>query len=212
MKCQYYWTQAHKDENCNKYHACPKNTNEKCEVIEKQPEVFVKMDRDNIEAYTPKYAVDIIIPYLSKDKVIWAPFSRDEHNFARYLRGKGFTVINTHYNPETKEGYDFLTTNPPVDFDIILDNPPFKNKALYVKRALELGKPFAFFLPFNSFGDNGIPKLFMEYGVEPQMLIPDKRTEFENQKQSGISFKTVYICNGILPKQIIFTKMKKEKI
>lgn len=175
----------------------------------KQPEIFVKMDRENIEAYTPKYAVDIILPYLPKSKVIWAPFSRDEHNFARYLRGKGYTVINTHYNPETKEGYDFLTTNPPVDFDIILDNPPFKNKASYVKRALELGKPFALFLPFNSFGDNGIPSLFMEHNAEPQMLIPDRRTEFENQPQSGISFKTVYICRDILPKQIIFCKLNK---
>jgi hypothetical protein len=54
------------------------------------------MDRENIEAYTPKYAVDLIIPYLSKDKVIWAPFSKNEHNFANYLREKGFTVINTH--------------------------------------------------------------------------------------------------------------------
>lgn len=44
------------------------------------------MDRDNIEAYTPKYAVDIILPYIDKDKTIWSPFSRDEHNFADYLR------------------------------------------------------------------------------------------------------------------------------
>ena len=27
------------------------------------------MDRENIEAYTPKYAVDVIIPYLDKDKM-----------------------------------------------------------------------------------------------------------------------------------------------
>ena len=176
-----------------------------------QPECFRKLNKENIEAYTPKYAVDIIIPYLPKDKVIWAPFSRDEHNFAGYLRGKGYKVVNTHYNPETKVGTDFLTSKPIFHFDIILDNPPFKNKSKYVKRVLEFGVPFALFLPFNSFGDNGIPKLFMEYEAEPQMLIPDRRTEFENQEQSGISFKTIYICRDILPKQIIFCKLNKPR-
>lgn len=171
----------------------------------KQPHIFVSMDRENIEAYTPKYAVDLIIPYLSKDKVIWAPFSKDEHNYANYLREKGFTVINTHI----KNGQDFLTYVPEFHFDIILDNPPFKNKTKFVEKAISYGKPFALFLPLNSFGDNGIPKLFMENNLEPQMLIPDKRTEFENQENRGISFKTVYICSSILPKQIIFAKLKK---
>lgn len=170
---------------------------------------FVKMDRENIEAYTPRYAVGIILPYIPKNKIIWCPFSREEHNFVWYLRELGYTVYNTHFNPETGEGNDFLTYEPDFEFDIILDNPPFKNKTKFVKRAFELGKPFALFLPLNSFGDNGIPNLFIEYGAEPQLLIPDKRTEFGNQEQRGISFKTIYICRDILPKQIIFTKIDK---
>ncbi len=169
---------------------------------------FVGMDKNNIEAYTPKYAVDIILPYILKDKVIWSPFSRNEHNFADYLRDKGYKVINTHYDPETKTGDDFLTFNPTFKFDIILDNPPFKGKTKYVERAMYFNKPFALFLPFNCLGDNGIPNLFIKNNIELQMLVPDKRTEFENQKQKGISFKTIYICRDILPKQIIFTKIK----
>ena len=170
-------------------------------------ERFVSMDKNNIEAYTPKYAVDIILPYISKDKVIWSPFSRDEHNFAGYLRDLGYKVINTHYNPDTGIGKDFLTYEPDFYFDVILDNPPFKGKTKYVEKALNYNKPFALFLPFNSFGDNGIPNAFMEHNVEPQMLIPDKRTEFENQERKGISFKTIYICRDILLKQIIFIKL-----
>lgn len=171
-------------------------------------EKFVKMDRENIEAYTPKNAVDLILPYISKDKVIWAPFSRNEHNFADYLRELGYTVINTHFNPETNEGNNFLDFVPDFNFDIILDNPPFKNKTKYVEKAISYKKPFALFLPFNSFGDNGIPNVFLKNNIEPQMLIPDKRVEFENQIKKGISFKTVYICSGVLPKQIIFCKLK----
>lgn len=171
---------------------------------------FVTMDRNNIEAYTPKYAVDLILPYIPKSKVIWAPFSRNEHNFAGYLRNKGYSVINTHYDPETGKGDNFLSYQPDFHYDVILDNPPFKGKTKYVERAMSFDKPFALFLPFNSFGDNGIPNLYIKHGIEPQMLIPDKRTEFENQPNSGISFKTVYICRDILPKQIIFTKLNKQ--
>lgn len=177
----------------------------------KLPSAFINLNRENIEAYTPKYAVDIILPYISKSSIIWAPFSKDYHNFADYLRMKGYKVINTHYDPVTKEGHDFLSYTPDFHYDIILDNPPFKNKTKYVKKALETGKPFALFLPLHSFSDNGIPKLFMDYKVDPQMLIPDKRTEFENQPNNGISFKTIYICRDILPKQIIFAKIDKKK-
>lgn len=172
-------------------------------------EKFISMDKENIEAYTPRYAVDLILPYISTDQVIWAPFSRDEHHFADYLRSVWYTVHNTHFNPETNEWQDFLTYEPDFHFDIIIDNPPFKGKTKYVKRAFEFGKPFALFLPLACFLDNWVPNLFIENNAEPQLLIPDKRTEFENQEQKGISFKTAYICNWILPKQIIFCKIKK---
>jgi len=174
----------------------------------KQPKIFVELNRENIECYTHKYAIDIIIPYLKKEWIIWAPFSKDEHNFANYLRSKGFNVINTHI----ETGQDFFEYEPDFEFDIILDNPPFKNKTKFVEKAFSYKKPFALLLPLNSFGDNGIPNLFMERKIEPQMLIPKQRMEFHNQKNNGISFKTVYICNGILPKQIIFVDMKKVKL
>ena len=174
-----------------------------------QPHIFNSLNRDNIEAYTPKYAVDIILPYIPKDKIIWAPFSKNEHHFADYLRELGYTVHNTHYDLETNQGDDFLTYTPDFDFDIILDNPPFRGKTKFVERAISYGKPFALFLPINALGDNGIPKLFTQNNLEMELLIPDKRTEFENQPNRGISFKTVYICNKILPKQIIFTKINK---
>lgn len=169
---------------------------------------YTLLNKENIEAYTPKYAVDIILPYIPKNKIIWAPFSLDNHHFANYLRELGYKVVNTHINT----GQDFLNFVPNFKFDIILDNPPFKNKTKFVKKAFSFNKPFGLFLPFNCLGDNGIPNLFIENNSDLQILIPDKRTEFYNQKQSGISFKTVYICKDLLPKQIIFTKLNKIKL
>ena len=174
----------------------------------KQPKIFRELNRNNIECYTPKYAVDIILKYIPKDKIIWAPFSKNKHHFADYLREKGYKVINSHID----YGKDFFEWEPKEKWDVIVDNPPFKNKTKFVERAFSFKKPFALFLPFNSFGDNGIPKLFLERNIDPQLLIPIQRTEFHNQPNNGISFKTIYICNNILPKSIIFVKMKKIKL
>lgn len=167
------------------------------------------LDKENIECYTPTYAIDIILPYIHKDMVIWCPFSRDEHNYSKYLKGLGYNIINTHFDPTTWIGDDFLTYNPDFHFDVIIDNPPFKNKTKFVKRAFEYGKPFMFFLPLNAVLDNGIPNLYLDNNTDLQLLIPDKRTEFLNQVNKWISFKTGYICKDILPKQIIFTKIIK---
>lgn len=172
---------------------------------------FVSMDRDNIEAYTPKYAVDIVLPFINKDMIIWSPFSKNEHNYADYLRSLGYIVINTHYDPDTKYGDDFLSFRANFHFDIIIDNPPFKNKTKFVERAISYNKPFMLFLPVNCLNDNGIPNLFLQKKIDMQLLIPDKRTEYENQERKGITFKTIYVCRDILPKQIIFTKLNKGK-
>lgn len=174
----------------------------------------MNLNSNNIECYTPKYAVNIIVPFLEAMKnkkskfVIWAPFSKDNHHFANYLRKLGFEVINTHID----NGQDFITYEPNFEFDMILDNPPFKNKTKFVEKAISYKKPFALFLPFNSLGDRGIPNLFLNNNLDLEMLIPDHRTEFHNQITKGISFKTIYLCNGVLPRQLILTKMKKEKI
>ena len=173
---------------------------------------LINLNKENIECYTPKYAVDIILKYISKDKVIWAPFSKNEHNFANYLRELGYKVINSHYDPITKIGNDFFKYEPKEHWDIIVDNPPFKNKTKYVERAISFGKPFALFLPLHALNDNGIPKLFFNNNIEIQLLIPNQRTEFHNQPNNGISFKTIYYCNNLLPKQIIFTQMNKIKL
>lgn len=143
---------------------------------------------------------------------MWAPFSLEEHNFVEYLRTKGFNVISTHWDPETGKGENFLTYEPDFEFDVIVDNPPFKGKTHFVERAFYHGKPWALFLPIQAMGDNGVPNAFMENNAEPQMLIPKQRTEFHNQVSKGISFKTIYICDRVLDKQIVLADMNKVKL
>ena len=58
----------------------------------------------------------------------------------RVFRENGYECIGT----DIKDGYDFLTHS--VDCDWIITNPPFNMADKFIKRAVELKKPFAFLL------------------------------------------------------------------
>lgn len=58
--------------------------------------------------FTPYYAVDHIIKYLPKDKIIWCPFDVEEWSaFSVRLKECGYNVISSHI----EKGQDFLITN-----------------------------------------------------------------------------------------------------
>jgi len=81
---------------------------------------------------TPKYAVDILLPYLKYFRIIWEP-AKGKGLLVNHLREYDFNVIPTE---------DFLNTEM-LDFDCIVTNPPFSLKDEFLKRCYELGKPFA---------------------------------------------------------------------
>lgn len=168
---------------------------------------LTKLKTDNIECYTYAYGVEPIIKYIPKNWVIWCPCDTDDSEFVKLLKENGNKVIYSHidYNQ------DCFTYEPKEHFDCIITNPPFKGKTKFMNRFMSFNKPFAILLPLGAFGDNGIPNLFIEQKKDPELLIPKQRMEFSNNKQTGISFKSVYYCWKILPKQIIFCNLNKPK-
>ena len=64
-------------------------------------------NRENNELYTPFYAVDPIIKYLPKGKVIWCPFDEQWSAFYVRLRELGYKVIRSSLS----DGKDFLHMN-----------------------------------------------------------------------------------------------------
>lgn len=50
---------------------------------------------NNDECYTPRYAVEAILPYLSKDKTYWLPFDRDDSEFCKGLERKWFYIYKS---------------------------------------------------------------------------------------------------------------------
>src|SRR6056297_24526 len=96
---------------------------------------------DNYE--TPKYIVEILLPYLAKTniKTIWCPFDKDYSEYTRVLKNAGYKVINGHID----RGDDFFEYEPD-NYDAIISNPPFSKKNEILKLCIELNKPFALLL------------------------------------------------------------------
>jgi len=160
---------------------------------------------DNDECYTPEYAVRALVPHLEKfkGKTIWCPFDEATSNFVKVLESEGFNVVRSHIN----EGQDFYT-HAPLDWDVMVSNPPFTNKRGIFERAIELGKPFALIMS-NTWLNDAAPKQVFR-NITLQLLMFEERMKFMNQDNSEnkITFSSSYFCVDVLDQQIMFDSLK----
>ena len=160
------------------------------------------------EQYTPKYGVEVLLPYIQhlKDKTIWCPFDREDSQFVKVLTDNGFKVVYAHL----EYGQDFLTYEP-ENWDVMISNPPYKNKRVYWERALDLKKPFALLLPTNILSDSVINVTMAEREREFQLLIPSRRMRFYNAKTGEVgnqpTFKANYFGVNFFEQPIILADM-----
>jgi hypothetical protein len=161
----------------------------------------------NDEIYTPPYAVEPILEFIPKDKIIWCPFDKKESQYVKLLQERGNKVIYSHKD-EFKNFFDY----EPEHYDIIISNPPFSIKDDVLERCYNLGKPFALLLPITTFEGIRRNKLYRKYGL--QALILDKRVEFlaymdkKNNKKNNY-FNTSYFCWKLLPNDLVFKELGK---
>lgn len=161
---------------------------------------YLTSDRENSELYTPYYAVDPILKYLPKDKIIWCPFDEEWSSFYNKLKENGFHVIRS----SLREGQDFFEYEPDK-WDILVSNPPFSIKDKILERLYSFNKPFAVLLPLNSLQGKTRYKYFKQ-GI--QILSFDARICYHNKDSmdsvvKGSPFATAYFCKDILPKDLI---------
>ena len=155
------------------------------------------------EWYTPKEAVELIVPYLDKrgyHKVL-CPFDTENSQFVQVLSERGFDVTFS----DIKTGTDFFGIENLREFDAIVSNPPFSKRQAILERLFESGVPFAMILNFNGLFDSKSRwKLFRDNQFE--ILVPLGRIHFFNDKCEGNSpnFQSVYICRGMADRQIEF--------
>lgn len=196
------------------------------------------------ENYTPEYAVQPILRYISANAIIWCPFDTEQSEFVKQIKAKGnkvifshikfsqklkdltWTSIKHHYNlkdqafqyyylhPEQINsnniggGKDFFEYEP-KKWDIIISNPPFKNKRKFFEKALSFNKPFALLMTMTWLNDAAPKQLFKDRDL--QLLMFDKRIKFinpEGRPNNKITFSSGYYCWNFLPKQIIMKSLK----
>jgi phage N-6-adenine-methyltransferase len=144
--------------------------------------------------YTPKYALDILLPYLPKDRIIWEA-AWGSGMLAGHLTAAGHEVVGNAQ-------MDFLQQTP-AEFHLIVTNPPFSFKDEFLERAYSLGKPFAFLLPLEALTGGKRCPLYMQHGI--QVLVPSKRINFINNGQPAnhANFPTAWFCWKLLPDKLI---------
>lgn len=152
------------------------------------------------ELFTPFYAVEPLLKYLQKDKIIWCPCDEEWSAYVQILQRYGFNIVRSSLS----DGQDFFTYEP-EQWDIIVTNPPFSIKDRIIKRLYELGKPFAVLLPLNSLQGKARYKYFSK-GI--QLLSFDNRINYhtpDNMKEykKGSPFASAYFCKDLLPKDLI---------
>jgi methylase of polypeptide subunit release factors len=111
------------------------------------------------------------------------------------------TDLNTFVPIFLREKIFFKYT--PESFDLVISNPPFSRKLEVFKRLNELGKPWMMLCNIMCLNYMEIGNYFADNPC--RLLIPDKRVSFDGNPSS---FCSGYICKDILPKDLIFTKMK----
>jgi hypothetical protein len=171
----------------------------------------MKMDKvansGNDEFYTPEYAIKPIIKYLKPKSTVWCPFDTDDSLFVKLLREAGHDVIATHIN----QGLDFFETNMKCDY--IVSNPPYSKKGEVLDRLFDIGIPFAMLIGvvglfesqkrFEMFKNNSFEIMYLNRRVA-------YFKDYEEQKPSlNPPFSSVYLCSGVLPKQIVFEEINK---
>ena len=167
---------------------------------------YLNASRNNDECYTPHYAVNPLIKYISSQLTVWCPFDTINSAFVNELFLNGNKVIYSHIN----NGKDFFKYEPPY-YDIIISNPPFSIKDAVIKRLYELNKPFAILLPIASI--QGVTRYkYFKNGI--QLLVFDQRIGFHTQEDlintiEGSPFASAYFCKDLLPNDLIVEHLNK---
>jgi hypothetical protein len=159
---------------------------------------------------TPVYAVRPILPYLKPASVILCPFDLPTDAFPVALRDAGHRVVATH----RYSGQDFFDYKPgQARYDYIISNPPYSLKDRVFEHLILLGRPFAMLMGATAGLFEGKRfDLFERYAPETLWLKP--RIAFIDLNGAAMKsppFQSCYVRRGVLPRQIMFARARKEE-
>lgn len=158
------------------------------------------------EWYTTKEDVQHFLDnaQIPKNKVIWCPFDWEDSNFVTVLRSNGYTVIASHIS----NGQDFYTYVPKAKYDIIISNPPFKNKHRLLERLLELNKPWALIFGIQALNSERFCAFLQNFKrvqyvhLQRRMCFTKDYLNYDLKKLPRPSFASMWICNALFEQDI----------
>ena len=161
---------------------------------------------------TPKYAVDLLIPYIPQQiKNIWECASGEGH-ISKVLIDKGYSVFSSDIIPNQYIHNFILDDFPIFTFEMIITNPPFSLKQKFYKKCLEYSIPFALLIPADY--SKWIIDAIRFDGCEK--IIPSRRIDYitpSNKKgsSSASQFHSMWLTRGFnLGKSETFVELTNE--
>lgn len=158
-----------------------------------------KTNKDHVA--TPRWVVENIydLIQISKFKNIWFPFNNYDSNFKLRADELNLKYKATHIFDDC--GNDFFKTEPPLDCELLISNPPFSQQNEIIKRTFQLVddkkiKSFCLLLPLATLETPTRADMYEKYIDKLSILIFKKRIKFLNTKGS-FNKGCCWICYNI---------------
>ncbi|MBC1654293.1 sugar-phosphate nucleotidyltransferase [Listeria welshimeri] len=132
---------------------------------------------------TPRWVVENIYNLIDVKafKSIWLPFNNYDSEFKTKAEELNLKYKATHIFDDV--GSNFFTTEPPLNCDLMISNPPFSQQNDIIERSFELIeqeaiKSFALLLPLATLETEKRATMFQAYSDKLSILIFKKRIKF----------------------------------
>lgn len=158
------------------------------------------------EWYTTKEDIQYFInnAKIPKDKIIWCPFDLDDSNFVTVFRSNGYIVENSHL----RYNQDFYFYEP-KKWDIIISNPPFRNKHKLLERLKTLNKPWALIFGIQALNSEKFCYELNKFRhityihLQRRMCFTKDHLNYDIKNLKRPSFASMWIANDLFKKQIL---------
>ncbi|MGN1352255.1 MAG: sugar-phosphate nucleotidyltransferase [Clostridia bacterium] len=162
-------------------------------------EIDKKTNKDHVA--TPRWVVENIydLIQINKFKNIWFPFNNYDSNFKLKADELNLKYKATHIFDDC--GNDFFKTEPPLDCELLISNPPFSQQNEIIKKSFQLVddkkiKSFCLLLPLATLETPTRADMYEKYIDKLSILIFKKRIKFLNTKGS-FNKGCCWICYNI---------------
>ncbi|WP_051619148.1 hypothetical protein [[Mycoplasma] collis] len=181
-----------------------KNYDQKEKNIKQKKRAFQFANDD--EWYTTKEDIQYFIDKakIPKTKIIWCPFDLKNSNFVNVFKKNGYKVVSSHLD----EGKDFYLYEPKGKWDIIVSNPPFRNKFKLLERLLEFNKPWALIFGIQALNSEKFCDKLQQFKrvqyihLKRRMCFTKDYLNYDVMNLQRPSFASMWIANDLFKKDI----------